>query len=52
MKEIKLIVDNKTEAIIVTAVGVKKTVTHLNTKTFVMSNCDKNKPFEMGKFKE
>lgn len=52
MKEIKLIVDDKTDAIIVTAVGAKKTVTHLNTKTFVISDCDKNKPFEMEKFKE
>ena len=52
MKEIKLIVDDITDAIIVTAVGTKRTVTHLNTKTFVMSDCDKNKPFEMEKFKE
>lgn len=52
MKEIKLIVDDRTDAIIVTAVGAEKTVMHLNTKTFVMSDCDKNKPFEMTKFKE
>lgn len=52
MKEIKLIVDDRTDAIIVTAVGAKKTVTHLNTKTFVMSDYDKKKPFEMAEFKK
>lgn len=52
MKEIKLLVDDRTDAIIVTAVGVEPPTTHLNTRTFLIDDCDKNKPFEMGKFKE
>lgn len=51
MKEIKLLVDDKTKVVVITAIGTDGTVTYVNTETIELAKL-KNNTYKMHLFKE
>ena len=50
-KEIKLLIDDATDVLVVTAVGITRKTTYINTQTFELSE-SKDKICEMDDFKK